>query len=156
MQELILKISPYLLSIVIFFPLVGALIVAFFGRSSDGNSDTVKKLAIGISLVEFVLSLPLLAAQVLPGYQFQANVPWIGAGGLNVNYHVGVDGLSLWLVLLTTLIVPIALLASYGSITKRVREYLVLMLVLETGMVGVFCALDMFLFYLFWEVMLIP
>src|SRR5512138_36923 len=150
------QITNYLLTVVIFFPLVGALIVALYGRSSDGNSEVVKKIAIGVSVVELLLSLPLVAYKYAEaGYQFQARARWIDAAGLRVDYHVGIDGLSLWLVLLTTLIVPVALLASYASITKRVREYLVLMLVLETGMIGVFCALDMFLFYLFWEVMLI-
>jgi NADH-quinone oxidoreductase subunit M len=151
------QLTNYILTVVIFFPLLGALIVALYGRASDGNSEGVKKLAIGISVVEFLLSLPLVAYKAAPaGYQFTSRARWIDAGGLRVDYYVGIDGLSLWLVLLTTLIVPIALLASYTSITKRVREYLVLMLVLETGMVGVFCALDMFLFYVFWEVMLIP
>ena len=151
-------LTNYILTVVIFFPLLGALILALYGRSSDGDSEGIKKLAIGISIAEFVLSLSLAFLFVAgePGYQLTANTRWISAGGLFVNYHVGIDGLSLWLVLLTTLIVPIALLASYNAITKRVRAYLVLMLVLETGMVGVFCSLDMFLFYLFWEVMLIP
>ncbi len=150
-------ITNYVLTVIIFFPLVGALIVGLYGRSADGNSENLKKIAIGVSLVEFLISLALLAYKLpLAGYQFTARAKWIENGGLNVDYHVGVDGLSLFLVLLTTLIVPLALLASYSSITKRVREYLILMLVLETGMIGVFCSLDMFLFYLFWEVMLVP
>jgi NADH-quinone oxidoreductase subunit M len=150
--------TNYILTAVIFFPLLGALLVALAGRSTDGGTDGIKKIAIGVSIVEFLLSLPLAVGfdARVAGFQFTADRPWIGAGGLNVHYHVGLDGLSLWLVMLTTLIVPLALLASYNSITKRVRDYLVLMLVLETGMIGVFCALDMFLFYLFWEVMLIP
>ncbi len=149
--------SNYILTVLILFPMLGALVVAFIGRGSEENTDLLKKAAIGVSLAEFLLSLPLLGYNATQaGYQFVANKHWIEAGGLNIRYHVGLDGLSLWLVLLTTLIVPIALLASYNSITKRVRGYLVLMLVLEAGMVGVFCSLDMFLFYLFWEVMLIP
>src|SRR5215208_2998621 len=143
------QLTNYIVTILIFFPLLGALIVALHSRSSDGNTDGLKKLAIGITVVEFLLSLPLAFAFAgQTGYEFTARTPWIRAGGLNIDYHVGIDGLSIWLVLLTTLIVPIALLASYSAITKRVREYLVLMLVLETGMVGVFCSLDMFLFYL--------
>ena len=90
------------------------------------------------------------------GFQFVARTGWIDAAGLRVDYHVGIDGLSIWLVMLTTLIMPIALLASYTAITKRVRQYLVLMLILETGMIGVFVSLDLFLFYVFWEAMLIP
>jgi len=147
-----------ILTLVTFVPLLGAILVALYGRSEDGNSDGIKKLAIGVTVVTFILSLPLafLFDARTGGYQFTAKANWINASGLRVDYSMGIDGLSVWLVLLTTLIMPIALLASYSAITKRVREYLVLMLVLETGMVGVFCALDMFLFYLFWEVMLIP
>src|SRR5437762_3533442 len=127
-----------LLTIVTFFPLVGALIVFFYGRSDGSNADQVKRLAIGFSAVEFVLSLPLaLYFRADAGMQFEQARPWISAAGLNVIYHVGIDGLSLWLVILTTLITPVAMLASYGSITKRVREFMALMLVLETGMVGV-------------------
>lgn len=150
-------IGTYALTILVFFPLVAAVIVALVGRG--GPVETVKRAAIGLSLVEFVLSLPLLFVfdgQKNSLVQLAVKMRWIEAGGLNVDYYLGVDGLSIWLVMLTTLIVPIALLASYNSITKRVREYLIFMLVLETGMIGVFCALDMFLFYLFWEVMLIP
>ena len=147
-----------ILTLVMFVPLLGAILVALYGRSEDGNSEGIKKLAIGVTVVTFILSLPLaiLFDAKTAGYQFIARAKWIEAAGLNVDYHVGIDGLSIWLVMLTTLIVPIALLASYTAITKRVREYLVLMLSLETGMIGVFCALDMFLFYVFWEVMLIP
>ncbi|HQR40457.1 MAG TPA: NADH-quinone oxidoreductase subunit M, partial [Blastocatellia bacterium] len=146
-----------ILTFLVFFPLLGALVVAFFGSALDENSDGVKKLAIGITVVEFLASLPLaFLFKADGGYHFLIKTPWIEAGGINANYHLGIDGVSIWLVILTTLICPIALLSSYKSITKRVRMYLVLMLMLETGMVGVFCALDMFLFYVFWEVMLIP
>ena len=150
--------TNYILTTLIFLPVVGALIVALYGRADDGDSTALKKLAIGITVVEFLLSLPIAFAfdKGEDGYQFVARAEWIRAAGLNIDYYVGIDGLSVWLVLLTTLIVPIALLASYHAITKRVRAYLILMLLLETGMIGVFCALDMFLFYLFWEVMLIP
>ncbi|MEK7853540.1 MAG: NADH-quinone oxidoreductase subunit M, partial [candidate division NC10 bacterium] len=86
--------------------------------------------------------------------QFVQQVPWIPAIG--VSYYVGLDGISLWLVLLTTLLSAISVLASWGPITERVKEYMVFMLLLETGMLGVFLALDFFLFYVFWEVMLVP
>ncbi|HKG22341.1 MAG TPA: NADH-quinone oxidoreductase subunit M, partial [Blastocatellia bacterium] len=90
------------------------------------------------------------------GLQFETNVPWINAFNLGARYHVAVDGLSLWLVVLTTFLVPVALISSWNSIHGRVREFLIVMLALETGMIGVFVAMDMFVFYLFWEVMLIP
>ena len=86
--------------------------------------------------------------------QFEQSVPWIPS--LGVQYHVGIDGISLFLVLLTTVLTPIAILSSWNSIEKRVREYYLFMLMLETGMIGVFVALDLFLFYVFWEVMLVP
>lgn len=147
-----------ILTVITFLPLLGALVIALYGRSSDGNSEGLKKIAIGFTIVNFLLALPIavLFDSSVASYQFTGHARWIDAAGLRVSYFVGIDGISIWLVMLTTLIMPIALLASYTSITKRVREYLVLMLVLETGMLGVFCALDMFLFYLFWEVMLIP
>jgi NADH-quinone oxidoreductase subunit M len=148
----------HLLTILTFFPLLAAIIVVLMGRSDRGNDEQLKTVALVLSIVEFVLSLPLayLFSPEVKGYQFEFTRPWISAAKLNIQYHLGVDGLSLWLVVLTTFITPIAILGSYQYIKKYVREFLALMLILETGMVGVFCALDMFLFYLFWEVMLVP
>jgi NADH-quinone oxidoreductase subunit M len=148
--------QSYLLNLVIFFPVAAALLVLLQYRLRR-DPDAAKRLAVVLTVVEFALSLPLAwYFEPSAGYQFEVIVPWINVAGINVVYHLGVDGVSLWLVILSTLIVPIALLASYRAIDKRVIEYLVLMLVLETGMVGVFVALDLFLFYVFWEVMLIP
>jgi NADH-quinone oxidoreductase subunit M len=145
------------LNILIFLPILGAILVSFIGRPDGSNATVLKRLAIGLTAIEFLISLPLaLRFQPNAGMQFDYSVPWMWTGGLNVFYHVGLDGISLWLLVLTTLIVPIALLSSYDSITRYVREYLALVLMLEAGMVGVFVALDMFLFYLFFEVMLIP
>jgi NADH-quinone oxidoreductase subunit M len=89
-----------------------------------------------------------------PGYQFEEIYPWIPS--LNIGYHVGIDGLSLFLVLLTTFLSAISILSSWTAITEQVKEYMVLMLLLETAMIGVFVSLDLFLFYLFWEASLIP
>src|SRR5204863_6749439 len=86
-------------------------------------------------------------------FQFRINVPWIPAIG--IDYSMGIDGISLFLILLTTVLTPLAILASW-SITERTKEYFIFMLLLETGMIGVFASLDLFLFYVFWEVMLIP
>ena len=103
----------------------------------------------------FLLSLALVAGfQPTPGMQFECLRPWIPTYG--IRYHVGIDGLSLWLVILTTFLTPLALLGSWSSIHGRVREFHVFMLLLEAGMLGVFVALDLFLFYIFWEAMLIP
>jgi NADH-quinone oxidoreductase subunit M len=150
-------LDKWILTVLTFFPLAAALLVVFIGTADRKNDEQLKTVALALSLVEFVLSLPLAWRFVPNGaMQFETSVPWISAANLNITYHLGVDGLSLWLVILTTFITPIAILGSYKYITKYVREFLALMLILETGMVGVFCALDMFLFYLFWEVMLVP
>ena len=116
----------------------------------------IRRLALVTSVVEFVLSLFLLRGfdSATVGYQFQEKYDWIT--GLHIHYHMGVDGISLFLVILTTFLTPLAVLCSWNSIHEHVKEFFAMLLVLEMGMVGVFCALDLFLFFLFWEVMLIP
>jgi NADH-quinone oxidoreductase subunit M len=114
-----------------------------------------KHLALAASLVEFAISVPLWWRFVpAAGMQFSVSWGWIPAWG--IRYHVGVDGISLFMVLLTTFLVPLSVLGSYHYITKRERAFYAHLLVLTTGMVGVFVALDLFLFYVMWEVMLIP
>jgi NADH-quinone oxidoreductase subunit M len=106
-------------------------------------------------LATFATSLLLLPGFDPAGWNAVVDVPWVEQP-LGIHFHLGVDGISLWLVLLTTFLTPIALLASYHSVSRKVREFVVTMLVLETGMLGTFLALDLFVFYVFWEVMLIP
>ncbi|HYK83696.1 MAG TPA: NADH-quinone oxidoreductase subunit M [Gemmatimonadales bacterium] len=114
-----------------------------------------KHTAFAASLVELAIAVPLWWTFVpAAGMQFQVDVPWIPAWG--IHYTVGVDGISLFLVLLTVFLVPLAVLGSYAYITRRERAFYALMLVLTSGMIGVFVALDLFLFYVMWEVMLIP
>jgi NADH-quinone oxidoreductase subunit M len=114
-----------------------------------------KHVALGASLVEFAISVPLWwTFAPADGMQFTQNVSWIPSWG--IRYTVGVDGISLFMVLLTTFLVPLSVLGSYAYITTRERAFYALMLVLTTGMIGVFVALDLFLFYVMWEVMLIP
>jgi NADH-quinone oxidoreductase subunit M len=141
-----------ILSVLVFLPVLGALLVAVTQR----RSETLQKwLGLGASTAVFLFSLVLVRDfQTVPHMQFQEQRPWIPAWG--ISYHLGVDGLSLWLVLLTTLLTPLCLLGSWTSIEKRVREFVAFMLLLEAGMIGVFVALDLFLFYVFWEAMLIP
>ena len=149
--------SDYLLTIITFLPLVGVLALILIGRGERANENAIKWTALVFALATFVVSLALpVGFSSSGGYQFETNTPWINSFNLGVRYHVGVDGLSLWLVMLTTLLVPVALISSWNSIHKHQREFLISMLALETGMIGVFIALDMFLFYLFWEVMLVP
>ncbi len=146
-----------LVSLTVFLPLAGALLVLLVGR--DGERDRlVRGLALATSLVVFVLSLVLWArfdpSPQAAEFQFVERHPWIPAFG--ITYHVGVDGISLLLVLLTTFLTPLALLGSWASIERKVTAFSFLMLALESAMLGVFVALDVFLFYVFWDAMLVP
>lgn len=142
----------FLLSLIIFMPTIGAACLAFFNDKSDG---AMRSFANFVTFLTFMLTI--IAFQKFEpakeGMQLTASLPWIGSW--NVNYQLGVDGISMPLVLLTSFISWLAMLAS-GSVTKQIRGYLILFLLLETGMLGVFIALDFFLFYVFWEVMLLP
>src|SRR5436309_4263744 len=112
-------------------------------------------LSLVITLLAFVFSLYLVARfdSSNPDFQFGLKIPWIAS--LGIDYSMGIDGISLFLILLTTLLSPLAILASW-SVHERLKEYFIFMLLLETGMIGVFASLDLFLFYVFWEVMLVP
>ena len=142
------------LSLVVFLPAVGAVIIGLLPRGA--RDETVKRAALAVALLTFLVSLPLYTGfdARVADYQFQERRPWLPS--LGISYHVGIDGISLLLVLLTTFLMPITLLASWHAIEKRWKEFAVTMLLLETGMLGVFVALDLFLFYVFWEAMLIP
>ncbi len=142
-----------LLSTLIFFPILGGLSLLIVPR---GNTATIRLMALIVSLVEFCLSLPLLLLfdKTTPLMQFQELHPWIRV--LNVNYALGIDGISVLFLLLTTLIIVLSVLVSWESITEKTLEFYVAILVLEGAMIGVFCAVDLFLFYIFWEAMLIP
>ena len=146
----------HLLSLVTFLPLLGAIPVALAPR------ETARWLALAVSLLTFAASVPLWwlydSSAGLDGWSTMRLVdgpyPWIE--DLGVQYFVGLDGIALLLVLLTTLLTPIVIYSSFGSVKKDVGLYMAFMLVLETGMLGAFAALDTFLFYVFWELMLIP
>ncbi len=149
--------ETYLLTIITLLPVAGAILLAFLGQGDGAKEKMLKWTALLVALLTFAVSLALpFGFKSGAGLQFETNIPWITAFNLGVNYHVAIDGLSLWLVMLTTLLVPVAMLSSWNSIHFRLREFLISMLALETGMIGVFIAMDMFLFYLFWEVMLVP
>lgn len=147
--------QQYLLTILILLPMVGA-IAALAYHLASGREANYKWLALAFSVVTFALSLLLLGSggDTANGFQFVKNVPWINAIG--ARYHVGVDGISLWLVLLTTLLVPISILSSWTSVQKRTLSYYIFLLVLESAMIGVFVSLDLLLFYLFFEASLVP
>jgi NADH-quinone oxidoreductase subunit M len=151
-----------LLTILIFLPAVGALALLFL-RSDD--HEWIRRLAFAVSLAEFILSLWWLLRGVplgSVGYQLEEFHRWISLGAHGsakdtyINYHLGADGISLFLVILTTFLTVISILCSWSSIQKRVKEFFIAILLLEVGVIGVFLSLDLFLFFLFWEVMLIP
>jgi NADH-quinone oxidoreductase subunit M len=143
----------WLLPAMTFAPLVGALVIAFVPRR---RPDLVRWIALGTALVTFGLSLVLVAAfqRDAQGFQFPIAVDWIPAFG--VQFKMGIDGISLALVVLTTTLTWISILASFGPIQERVKEFMISFLVLEVGMIGVFVALDLFLFYIFFEIVLVP
>ncbi|TMA58008.1 MAG: NADH-quinone oxidoreductase subunit M [Deltaproteobacteria bacterium] len=142
-----------LLTLLVFAPVVGAILLSLLPREPLAG---VRRAALVFSLVPFALSLAMLAGFRAGEAEFQLveRAAWIPAWG--IEYRLGVDGVSLFLVLLTTFLTPLVVLASWGDIHRRVKEFFALLLVLETGMLGTFLALDLFLFYVFWEVMLIP
>jgi NADH-quinone oxidoreductase subunit M len=144
----------HILSIVTYTPLLGAVVLLL--PPFKGKDDAVRWTANVFGLLGFLVSLPLWFwfDRGASGFQFVERHAWIQSIG--VQYLFGVDGISVLLILLTTLLGAIAILSSWTAITDRVRAYYVFLLLLQTGMLGVFCALDMFLFYVFWEVMLVP
>ena len=145
--------GAHLLTVLIFFPALGALALMIL-RADD--HAWIRRMALVVGTFEFLLSLLLIPGVPLgsAGYKLELNIPWITSP--QIHYHLGVDGLSVFLVILTTFLTPISILASWNSVHHRVKEFFVMLLMLEVGVVGVFLSLDLFLFFLFWEVMLIP
>ncbi|MBI2555161.1 MAG: NADH-quinone oxidoreductase subunit M [Candidatus Rokubacteria bacterium] len=142
-----------LLSAVTFLPALGALLLALFPR---GRAALVRWFAFLVAAAAFAVSLLLYVGfdAARADYQFEERLSWMPSFG--ISYHLGIDGISLLLVLLTTFLSPLALLSSWRAVEDRVKEFSMSMLLLETGMLGVFVSLDLFLFYIFWEAMLIP
>ena len=144
----------HILTIVAFWPLAGMIVLLFMNKE---NKSLIRIWSNLVIFAGFFLSLPLwfwFDRANSDQMQFVENMPWIKT--LGANYHVGIDGISLLLILLTTLLGPLAVLSSWSAIENRVKEYYVFMLMLQAGMLGVFISLDFFLFYVFWEVMLVP
>jgi NADH-quinone oxidoreductase subunit M len=146
-----------ILSIVTYIPLIGAAIIAFF--FSNNNPTAIKRTALLVAVIDFLVSIPLWITfdakrAGAANFQFREDFSWIPS--LGVHYTFAIDGIALLLILLTTLTGCIAIYSSFEAIKHRQKEYYVLLLLLQTGMIGTFCALDFFLFYVFWEVMLVP
>src|SRR5499427_1336661 len=152
MQQMLESIP--ILSILVYIPLAGALAIVFLVPKA--KTGAIKAWATVVAGLDFVASLPLWFAfpRGAGGYRYVERASWIPS--LGVEYHFGIDGLSLILILLTTFIGFIAVYCSYTAITERQKEYYVLLLLLQSFMIGTFCCLDFFLFYVFWEVMLVP
>jgi len=144
----------YLLNLIVYLPLAGALLMMFFVNKK--NTRAVKTVATAVVGIDFLLSIPLWFLYRPGGeeFQFATRFDWIPSVG--VQYIFGADGFSVLLILLTTLLGCISVYSSYTAITERQKEYYIFLLLLQTGMLGVFCALDFILFYVFWEVMLVP
>lgn len=145
-------ITDNILALILLVPVLVAAVLLFLPK---GNQQLLKWVALIGSLIPFALSIYLWFSfhSSTPGFQFETSRIWYGVVGSS--FHLGVDGLSLTMVLLTTLLTPIALLASF-SVTERLKPYLILFMLLETGMLGVFLSLDLLLFFVFWEVGLVP
>lgn len=147
--------DPLILTLVTFFPVVGVLIVIVIPRD---RHNAIRWAALLTSLVTFVISLLMLSEfdPANPDLQFVIQETWIQIGDWTIEYHLGLDGLSVLLVLLTTFLMPISILSSWTAVQERVKEFMAFFLLLEVGMVGVFLAQDLFLFYIFWEFTLVP
>lgn len=145
--------KAHILSIVTFLPLAGVIALLLLPKDEHGQ---LRFTAFFTTLVGFFVSLPLIswydAAQ--GGLQLEERAAWVP--GLGISYHVGVDGIAVILIILTTFLAPIIMLSTWGSITHRVKEFMISLLILQTAMIGTFAAMDLVLFYVFWELMLVP
>jgi NADH-quinone oxidoreductase subunit M len=142
-----------ILSIVTFFPLVGILVILFVNKAAD---KLLKGIGFATMLLEFFISIPLWTAfnSESPKIQFAEMIPWLP--DLGINYHLGIDGISLLLIMLATFLGPIVILSIWHAIEKRAKEFVISMLFMQTAMIGTFVSLNLFLFYVFWELMLVP
>ncbi len=147
-----------LLTLSIAVPVVGALLLLFLDNKDGAKDRLVHNITLAVSLVTFGITLFLWLwfdpSASAPEFQFVERHPWIPAFG--IDYYLAIDGISLLLIVLTGFLTPVALLSSWESVHKKVKEFCIFMLLLEAAMIGVFCALDLFLFYVFWDFMLIP
>jgi NADH-quinone oxidoreductase subunit M len=144
----------YLLTVLILIPTVGAIAAVGHNFAGYKKDSHFRWIALAFSLVTFALSLFLLQGTGASGWSFVQDIPWISA--IHAHYHVAVDGISLWLVLLTTLLVPISILSSWNAVEKRPLAFYAFLLLLESAMIGVFVSLDVLLFYFFFEASLVP
>jgi NADH-quinone oxidoreductase subunit M len=148
----VFDLQQHLLSWIVFLPLVGAVVLMVLPRLGNAAMRTI---TLVVLLADFVFSLQLLAGfEPVAGMQFTERVDWLPRFG--ISYWLAIDGISLWLVLLTTFLGPVIVLSTYAAVRERVREFMVFFLLLQTAMLGTFCAQDLVLFYVFWEAVLLP
>ena len=147
--------EAWILSLVTFFPVVGAMLLLFIRKEREA---AIRWAALMTAVVTFLLSLLMLSGfdSSDPDLQMVVRLPWFSIGDLQIEYFLGVDGLSILLVLLTTFLTVLSIISTWTAIVERVREFMIFFLLLETGMVGVFLGMDLFLFYVFWEFTLVP
>jgi NADH-quinone oxidoreductase subunit M len=143
--------SPHLLSWLIGMPLAGAVAILFLPRQSP---HLLRGVTMAVMFATLALSIPLLNVTMGRGFHFNQDIPWLAS--LGIRYHVAIDGITLWLVMLTVFLQPVAAWVSFGSIQMRVKDWCFALLLLEGAMIGAFLSIDLFLFYVFWELMLIP
>jgi len=143
------------LTLVTFFPLIGVVVILFMRRE---QKNAIRWVALITSLITFGISLAVLAQfnPANPALQMVVKIPWIPLAGWEISYFIGVDGLSILLLMLTTFLMPISILSTWTAVEERVKDFMLFFLLLEIGMVGVFLAQDLFLFYVFWEFTLVP
>src|SRR3989442_3230614 len=147
-----MTLDSAILTLVTFIPLASGLLLLLVPR----RDRDIRLFSLVITLLAFVLSLhlPVHFHRAQPGFQYEIDKQWISSP--NIHYHMGVDGFSVWLVVLTTFLTPLCVLISWKSVHERVKEFFIILLILETALIGVFTSLDLFLFYFFWEATLIP
>ncbi|HED08902.1 MAG TPA: NADH-quinone oxidoreductase subunit M [Ignavibacteria bacterium] len=145
--------SNTILTILLFIPILGAVLLLFINKK---NQNLIKYFGLAVSVIAFILSVILYFNFNIENSEFQFVYKFNWISNLNISFFVGLDGMSLLLLLLTTFITPLTLISSWSSIKKNVKEFTFFMLLLETGIIGVFISLDLFLFYIFWEIVLIP
>src|SRR5580700_3061914 len=142
----------YILTLLIFTPLAGAILLAFL--PDRGKLIPAAALAVTLLTFVFVLHLPIRFALRTTQFAFEQNIPWVDSPA--IHYHLGVDGLSMWLVVLTGFLAPLGVLASWNTISERKKLYYTLFLLQQVAMLGIFVSLDLFLYYAFWELSLVP
>ena len=147
------SLNPIILTLVTFIPALGGVAAFCSSRGATATSSCLRSSFLCWHLCAS-LHLPVHLHRNLAGFQFEIDKPWIASP--NIHYHMGIDGISVWLVVLTTFLTPLCVLISWTSIHERVKEFFILLLLLETALIGVFTSLDLFLFYFFWEATLIP